>query len=1043
MRTLRVYLILFLHLLLTSAKGQPYYFFSNYTSDDGLSNHNIQCIVKDRDGFIWIGTESGLNRFNGSSFETYRSLVSDSVTLPSNNLRYLFVDHTGRLWISTFQGICYYDNLKNNFRRVPFMDSKGNRSFSFESLIMFEDSQKNLWAGTNGMGLVQLDKKRMSFLKAIPDSNPRYSAIINGIIEDAGGTLWMTSYHYLFNFNPHNKKIKVFENFLDGNKTQSFQALRLLADKYDNNILWIGTWGSGLVKFDKTKSEFDSYKFLSKGSPNLQNIIQDLSHAGLNKLWLATSEGLLSFDRKKNIFADQISDSIREKPVINTKVNVIYKDDQDILWVGTMLGLCSINPSKQGFVRHPLWVKAPVRRFYYDEKAEKIYGIRYYDTRSLVIYDRKKEHTSEYKIPQADQLSAEPFAITKDINGLIWIGTTKGIYIFDETKESFRLFNIEKQTSLPDRSIFAGYVCNDSNGNIWFSCYGKGMIVIEPASYRVRTFFNDEKDSYKFPFKAIVRIVEGKNKMLYACDENGGIAILNLISGQTEYIRASDKKYEMLAVATDIAVDIKNNMWITTLNSGLICIDSSRNVTVFPRDDFGNLITGQQSILVDHEGIIWLTGDNGLYRFNSGSKSFKHFSTQEGLPAATISERMHLLRDGSIAYGFSKGIYKFYPGQLIESEKPLKVHFTSFYVNGKSALMSNYIDATDTVNLKYYENNLTLGFAAINFTNPHSTLYSYLLEGVDDNWSVPSYEGGVNFSKLSPGDYKLRIRAGLTDFNARSPEKVLVIRIIPSWWQTSWFRWLVITIAVTGIYFILRFFLSIKYKQKIAKLEQQRVIENIRVGISRDIHDEIGSGLTKIKLMSRKLINARELSENLLETSMKISSESDELIHNLGEIVWTVNPANDSLENIFAYLRNYLSKTFEDNPGIILNLDFTEPEFIPKDLLINPDIKRNILLIVKESITNIFKHSGATEVTVLLNVHESGNLSGLKLWISDNGIGINGTKNNGTGNGIRNIQKRAESINANIQVTTTSPGGTHIRLYIPFKKTVNKAISNK
>jgi signal transduction histidine kinase len=392
-----------------------------------------------------------------------------------------------------------------------------------------------------------------------------------------------------------------------------------------------------------------------------------------------------------------------------------------------------------------------------------------------------------------------------------------------------------------------------------------------------------------------------------------------------------------------------------------------------------------------------------------------------------------LLSDGSISYGFSKGIYKFYPKQLIEGERPLKVHITSFNVNGKSALMSNYIDAIDTVSLKYYENNLTIGFAAVNFTNPLSTMYSYFLEGADEAWSAPSNIGVVNFSRLSPGDYKLRIRAGLSGFSSNAPEKALVIRIIPAWWQTTWFRWLVIISVITFMYFTLRFFLSLKYRQKIAKLEQQRAIENIRVGISRDIHDEIGSGLTKIKLMSRNLINARELNEDLLQTSMKISSESDELIQNLGEIVWTVNPSNDSLENIFAYLRNYLSKSFEDNPGITLNLDFTEPDSIPKDVLINPDIKRNLLLIVKESITNIFKHSGATEVSVLLHADESGNIPGLKLNITDNGIGINGVKRNSTGNGINNIQKRAEAMNASVEVTTSSPGGTHIQIYIPFK----------
>src|SRR6185436_4006561 len=325
------------------------------------------------------------------------------------------------------------------------------------------------------------------------------------------------------------------------------------------------------------------------------------------------------------------------------------------------------------------------------------------------------------------------------------------------------------------------------------------------------------------------------------------------------------------------------------------------------------------------------------------------------------------------------------------------------------------------IKLSHLENNLTFEFAATNFTDPASTLYSYMLEGADHNWTVQARTKVVNFSNLSPGNFWLRIKAG-----DKSPEKKIFIQIVPAWWQTTLFKWsLLLFIAVASV-FVIRFFISIRYKEKIAQLERQREIEQVRTRISRDIHDEIGSGLTKIKLMSRNLSKAKEESV-MKDTTSKISSASDELIKNLGEIVWTINPANDTLENIFAFVRNYVSKLFVENIEIKLNLDFPEPKKIPGGIVINPEIKRNLLLILKESLTNIFKHSQATEVIVSMNADKSK----IKLNIRDNGKGVTSENQNNFGNGIINMRKRAESVNGMFSFESNG-SGTKIQLNIPL-----------
>jgi signal transduction histidine kinase/ligand-binding sensor domain-containing protein len=1029
MRLVALYFILISQLLFdpegSGVFAQQQYFFTNYTVDNGLSNNTVIRIIKDRDGYIWAGTYAGLNRFNGYDFTVYKSLAGDSTTLSSNQVLHFLTDEKGGLWIGTAQGICMYNKNKNNFTRIPVLTANGERNFYFETFQLYEDSKKNIWATVAYYNLIRFNPKRNCFEEILADPPVFKKNGAGSIIEDVDGTFWVMSFKELVHYNPADRSYKIFENkFPDG---EPFQGIHLFPDSSDSGFLWIATWGSGLVHFDKRSETFTSYNFEKSISKNLYNIVFRIHQRSAKKLWLGTNAGIAIFDTEKKIYVGFVRDSINDKPIVNTQINDIYRDDEGITWIGAVGGLSNIHPAKQNFVNEPMWLKAPnqkyypVQKYYYDLPEDKFYGIRFYSNRALVIYERKLNRQTEYKIPQADELRAEPFSVLKDNNGLIWIGTTKGMYTFDEKEKKFSLFEIEKQLNIPNRAVYINSGLKDSDGNLWFSVYSKGIMRVEPGTKKITAYFHDDKKQNSFPLYAVVAIAEGKEKSIYTCDEKHGVAKTDRIKNTTEYLSPDNKKYASLKDATDMGVDQQNRIWVTTKNNGLVCIDDALNVLTYIKDDFGNIIDEQQSIAIDDSGKIWLAASNGIYRFDPAAHSFIQYGIQEGFPVRVLTNPLCRLDNGKIAFLVTNGIFCFDPVKIFKADKPLNIHFTSFSVNGRISPQSNFIDHVDTIKLSHLENNLTFEFAATNFTDPASTLYSYMLDGVDHNWTVPARTKVVNFSNLSPGNFWLRIKAG-----DKSPEKKIFIQIVPAWWQTTLFKWsLLLFIAVTSV-FVIRFFISIRYKEKIAQLERQREIEQVRMRISRDIHDEIGSGLTKIKLMSRNLSKSKEESA-MKETSTKISTASDELIKNLGEIVWTINPANDTLENIFAFVRNYVSKLFEENTEIKLKLDFTEPEKIPKGVIINPDIKRNLLLILKESLTNIFKHSQATEVIVSMTTDKSK----IKLNIRDNGRGIKNENQNGFGNGIINMRKRSDLINAKFNFESNG-SGTKIELNIPL-----------
>jgi ligand-binding sensor domain-containing protein/two-component sensor histidine kinase len=1001
--------------------AQPY-FFSNYTGDNGLSNNMVRCMVKDKEGFIWIGTDAGLNRFNGYDFTVYKCLASDTTALPSSQVRHLLVDHTGALWISTMNGICRYDKNKNTFQRMCICTRGGREIFNQQSCELFEDSGQNLWAAIGTYNLIRFNKQDNCFDEVF-ENNPavKKSGIIS-ITEDPDSGLWMTGNHNLFQYNPTKKSLYCYENKISSTG-EPFQAMKVIRDSTDRNYLWIATWGNGLVHFNKRTHEFTCYKFEKNVPKNVGNIIFDAFWFEKNKLWLATNEGIVSFNAEKKTVEGFVRDSISEKPVVNIEALSLYKDDDGIVWIGTVAGLCNIHPLKQNFVDKPLWISPTANRFLYDESNEKIYGLRFYYNRALVIYDTKLNRKTEFKIPKADESGAEPFSLLKDNEGLLWIGTTKGIYRFNEKNKNFSLFDAGKRLGIPERAVYALTALKDSDGNLWFSIYSKGVIKIETGSRKVSAFFHEDADVNSFPLNAIVAMTPGNDHMIYACDEKKGVVKMNCDGKILNWFNAGEKKYEALIGATDIITDADNRVWVTTRANGLVRIDTNLTTTAVVKDDFGNIIDEQQSLVMDGYGKIWLTGSDAIYRFDPASKSFTQLSIREGLPALSISE-LHKLNNGMIAYRFTKGIFSFDPLKVFKDNSSFAVHLTSLSINGRPPLYNSIIDRMDTIVLSHTENNLAFEFAAIDYVNPSSIMYSYLLEGMGNRWSASSRTRVVNFSMLPPGNYRLHIRAG-----NRSREKKIFLQIVPAWWQTAWFRILVLFASVAAIIFVVRFFLALRFRQKIVLLERQHEIETIRSRISRDIHDEIGSGLTKIKLMSRNLYKNAGENHGTGDISQKISSASDELIQNLSEIVWTINPANDSFGNVIAFIRNYLLKFFEENPEIKLHLDLPEPSQIQMNRVINPEVKRNLVLILKESVTNIFKHAQATEVFITLHV----DASKIELHIRDNGIGTYADRKNEFGNGIKNMSKRAAGIGGQLTVHSPDKEGTTVHLSIPVE----------
>jgi signal transduction histidine kinase len=328
------------------------------------------------------------------------------------------------------------------------------------------------------------------------------------------------------------------------------------------------------------------------------------------------------------------------------------------------------------------------------------------------------------------------------------------------------------------------------------------------------------------------------------------------------------------------------------------------------------------------------------------------------------------------------------------------------------------------LNLSYDQNHIEVGFVAISFRDQKDVRYQYRMSGVDPDWHPPGKMRAVTYAALPQGEYMFEVRA----FDARgvpgATTTSLSFSIVPPFWRTSWFTILFwITLAVAGGSTV-RFIEIRKTRKRLQELEYQQVRDKERLRISRDMHDEVGASLTEIAILSELARRNTLQSPDTNEHMKKIAEKSRAVIDNIGEIIWAINPRNDSLENLVSYLHRYTVEYFKPS-SVICRFDM--PEQLPS-VQLTSESRRNVFLVVKEALHNVVKHSEASEVAVRLVASDRS----IAIYIEDNGRGFLVNDGVGKGIGLQSMRRRAEDIGGSVAFESNRPSGTRVRLQVPM-----------
>lgn len=861
--------------------------FSHINSFQGLSNSTVETIYQDHRGFIWFGTRDGLNRYDGYQMTVFKNNPTNTSSISDDYIRCLYEDSDHQLWIGTSNGLNRFNQFKNTFTRYKY--TPANRQSISGNIIncIYNDRQGNLWIGTvdGGLNLYLPAGNSFQHFDDVPGNT------VNYIFEDTANRLWIGTEKGLKIFDRQKHAFNNQINF-EGYISISLPVNTIQEDHRHN--LWLGIENGGLMVLDFKTKTVKRYQHQRDGDGSLaNNQIKCLLADRKGDIWAGGINGGLSlFNPQNNTFSNYQNVSENSSSLSQRTVSAIFEDDQSNLWVGThRAGVNLYTPKANKF---KLLQNEPdnnslsyndVRAFCEDENHNIWIGT---DGGGINIYDPVKNTFKYYRYNPNNSQSLAADAVLdiyKANEKRVWISTWGGgLNCFDKTSGSFRHFtnNPTDQTSISSNFVQQSF--KDSEGNFWIATYYGGLNLLNERSLQFKRFIDAPDKKTKLAGNNIVSINEDGNKNLWIGTDDGGLNRYNL---RTKHISHYFDKQEKLPDLRVIFVDSRGRVWIG--QNGLYLFNATKNRFDIYTDKAGLGTDVIKGIEEDRAGNFWISGANGITKFNPQNFQFTKYNIADGLQGQEFEVNSCLkAQNGNLYFGGVNGFNVFNPATIKANPYVPPVYITGLQVFDKTVYpdaggspLKTDISVTKTVTLNYKQSSITLNFAALNYTAAENNKYQYRLEGFDPNWHY-SAERKATYTNLSPGSYTFMIKAANNDGLWNPEVTLLLIIITPPFWATWWFRTLLIATILLIIYQLLRF----KKNLDLRRIEEQKreEIHQLQLQFFTNISHEFR---TPLSLILGPL-------ETLLQKGQSATSEYYEVMYrNANRLLLLINELMD------------------------------------------------------------------------------------------------------------------------------------------------------
>ena len=936
----------------------------------------ITDLLEDKNEILWIATaDGGLSRYDyrlppDKQFQQFKHSPSDSTSIPVNIINALLEDASGDLWLATSgNGVLRFNKKKKTF-------SEPIRRKSRTCLDLAIDHKGIIWAGKQGGGLTKIDPATMKY-----EEDERYFDVyaklphmtVSSLFRDSKNNMWMGSWDkVVYRVDPATQREDVFRKTEDPFSFPEDDPLSFAEDK--NEHIWIGGKYNGLYFYHPATGKFFNYRH----------------------------------------------DPSKEGSLAGNQVNCIFIDGSGIVWLGTNGGISIYDPVQQKFAQTFLPIIDNNRQTIYDFHTDENNNVLIGTSEGLYVRNATDRSLRHFPLTYKN----EKLAVTKffrNRDGVLYIGTQVSVFRLNKDFSVAPLPNTDKDVVM--NHIIESRVVSMTADTI----DGHPVLLVSPYGHYLAyyDFVLQQWVSRQDSIRQIIKKFNIRDNLIreFFKTSNGNIWMATTKSGLGEWARHSSpvvRYYNNIpgndsSISNnhifDIREDKKGNLWVSTYGGGLhyFNVDTKQFQHITASH---NLAEGMQ---VDDSGNVWMIANGNLDRYDPYHKSYSTFELPDLEKSGGV--RGYICRDanGKMYIAGSGYFIVFDPTQVRDLRTTPPVHFTDFKIFNDSY---SHLLFEKEINLKYNENFFTVEYAAPGYHAGYPVQYSHQLVGVDHNWVDDGTKSAVNYTNLDAGEYMFKIRATIKPGVWENEISSVLIRIKPPWWRTWWFFSMAAVFIALVIYFM--------YRYRINELLKRQAIRN---KIAQDLHDNVGSTLSSISVYSQvaKIYQQQQKLEPLQDTLEKISATSSEMISEMNDIVWAINPRNDNMETILQRMESFARPLLASQE---VKFHFSYVPGIQHQHL-EMAKRKNFYLIFKEAINNALKYSGCKNLWVDISLHHHQ----LELLVKDDGKGFDVKKirsmNTLSGNGVRNMEMRAKEMKGNWSIVS-SDSGTIVKLAFPI-----------
>lgn len=770
-------------------------YFEHLTMRDGLSQSTVMSILQDSKGFLWLATESGLDRYDGYSIREYRRERGNEHGLVNDYVWKIAEDAQGDLWLATYGGgVARWDRRNDRFQQFRHDPNDPDSLASDAMRTLLIDSNGRVWAANERHGLDVLDPQtgRVRHYRSDPN-NPRslISDAVFALYSDRAGRLWVGTDRGLTRYEPRTDD---FANDIAAGGALDGARVRALHEDH-TGALWIGTFDSGLRRLDPRTGAVTAFRQDKNDPRSLSNDrVRAIMQDDAQRLWVATSDELNLFDYTSQTFVRYGREIDNPHSLRDDDVMSLYQDRGGVLWVGTRAGGASHWSPKSwtlGHYRSELISNTAVNAFADDGAGTVWVGT----SDGLVEIDASERSERRYTTATKAPLRLTDnsvMALLNDRDGALWIGTmTGGLQRFDPQRTSARSYRYDATdpASLPADGVMCLHA--DRAGDVWVGTFGGGIARIQRGTGKL-TRYPHGADANSLSSPRASAIAEDQRGNLWIGTIGGGLNLLDRRTGQFYHYRPNDRDASSLSDDTIYAVhvDAEGTVWVGTAGGGLDRVIGGSDQPEAVRFESDARLANMPSKVVygiesDHQGALWLSTNNGLVRLDPSSESARLVREPHGLQADEFNFNAHYRgRDGTLYFGGNGGFNAFLPDTATPNVAPPRLALTSVAVLNKQLPFSQLPGATRALALKHDDKLVTFEFAALDFVSPAHNRYRYRLEGFDPGWVDAGPVHRATYANLGAGEYVFRVRATNADGVWNSEDLTIPVHVAAAPWNT-------------------------------------------------------------------------------------------------------------------------------------------------------------------------------------------------------------------------------------------------------------------